>query len=95
MSDSFADAPKTITELRADRSGFAKDMTVRDAVICVLRDLDAGKLGNVEFVAICFARRTENGTLINEYCGGKHDGLQMIGLLEQCKHRLLGDIAPQ
>lgn len=91
--DDFSNAPKSITELRADRSGRAKDMTVRDTVICFLRDLDSGALGNVDFVAICFARRVpEEGTLVNEYCGGQHAALEMIGLIERCKLRIVGDL---
>jgi hypothetical protein len=91
--DSFANAPVSITELRADRTGHAKDMTARDAVVAWLRDIDAGKLAAPDFVIICFARRTEGGTMVNEYAGGPHTSLEGLGLLERCKMRLHGDVA--
>lgn len=94
MSDSFADAPVTITELRATRTGNAKDQTARDAVVSFLRDIDSGAIVAPEFVIICFARRNpEGGVLVNEHAGGPHSPLEAFGLLEQCKHRLLSGMA--
>lgn len=42
--ESFADHPKSVTELRSDKSGRACDWTVRDMLIDTLRDIDSGKL---------------------------------------------------
>ena len=38
----FANYPVSITELRSERTGRAKDWTVRDMLIDALRDIDAG-----------------------------------------------------
>ncbi len=94
MTDqSFADAPPSITELRANRSGHAKDMTARDTVVAFLRDVDSGAMAMPDFICLCFARRTETGTLVNEYAGGSHTPLEMLGLLERCKIRLIADLS--
>ncbi len=92
-TESFADAPKTITELRANRSGHAKDMTARDTVVAFLRDVDSGEMLPPDFICICFARRTDTGILVNEYAGGPHSPLEMLGLLERCKIRIIADLS--
>lgn len=38
----FSDYPKSITELKSDKTQRGGDWTVRDALISALRDLDAG-----------------------------------------------------
>lgn len=96
MSDggltSYADAPQSISELRATRTNCAKDMTARDAVVQFLRDIDSGEMDAPDFVCICMARHTDNGTMVNEYAGGQHTPLEMLGLLERCKLRIIEDL---
>ncbi len=88
--DDFANAPKSITELRSDRSNLAKDLTARDVIVMLLRDIDSGKIYAPDYVCLCFAKRgTDGGVLVNEYVGGEHNPLEVIGLLERSKQRLL------
>lgn len=44
MTDDFRDAPITISEARAKRSGNAQDWTPRDALVHVLRQIDSGEI---------------------------------------------------
>ncbi len=90
-TESFADTPQSITELKSERSGFAKDMTARDVIVMFLRDLDSGRIDRVDFLCICYAKRKDDMVLVNEYAGGPHNPLEMFGLLERCKLNLISD----
>lgn len=44
MNDDFSDHPKTIGEIRSDKSQRARDWSVKDALISALREIDKGEL---------------------------------------------------
>jgi hypothetical protein len=89
--DSFADAPKSIGELRAARSGDAKDISTREVLIQLLRDIDSGKMPEPDFMVITMARRTDNGILATEWVGGIQNSLEVYGLLMRSAVRLMDD----
>jgi hypothetical protein len=43
--DDYSGYPRTINELKSDRTHAAKDWTPRDLLISALRDIDSGQLG--------------------------------------------------
>ena len=91
---SFADHPKSIGELRAERSGHAKDITVREMLIELLRDIDSGACPMPDFAVICMARRSpgqDTVMLTSERVGGKQNPLEVYGLLWRCQMRLCDD----
>lgn len=53
MVDSFANHPKSVTEIRSDKSNAAKDWTPRDALVALLRDIDGGL--KVEALVVAYA----------------------------------------
>ncbi len=57
--ESFADHPKSIGELRSDRTDRCTDWTPRDALIDVLRQLDAGAI-KPDALIVCW-RETVDG----------------------------------
>jgi len=52
--DDFKDAPFTIGELRADRSGSGTDWKPRDVLVRLLRDIDAGRLNPEALVVVLY-----------------------------------------
>lgn len=53
----FAGYPKSITEMRADKTDLAKDITPRDVLIEMLRDIDEGHL-NPSAIVVAFMEGT-------------------------------------
>ena len=60
MSQSYTEHPKSITELRAEKSGRAMDWTVRDMLIEALRDIDSGKMNPYMAVLVINEGTREN-----------------------------------
>lgn len=61
MSDpeNYADVPQTITELRSDKSGEAKDWTPRDVLVHMLREIDSGEV-DPEAIVVAFSTSPTN-----------------------------------
>lgn len=86
MDDSFAEYPRTIGELRSDKTDKSHDWTVRDMLISVLRDIDSGKgeyvkaeravliLGNVD---------PDGSTNIQAVRAGTRNAWEGMGLLHE------------
>lgn len=93
--NNFTDAPISISELRSDKSGNAKDWTPRDALIALLRDIDSGKQ-DVDHAIICYRVRLKDGeydpaTETNtdtrfSQAGGSNWAWDALGLLERVKY---------
>ena len=82
MTDSFADAPKTIGEIRSDREHSGRAWEPRDALISALRDIDSGELKAVDMV-ITYTMLDENGVLVcGQYLSYKNK-LALIGATEK------------
>lgn len=93
---SFADAPETISELRANRDRKGRHLTSRDPAIMFLRDLDAGKLPHAEHVVVAWRNRfpepRPDGTEITvEYIAQSGDIHTSVGLLEDVKMHMVKD----
>ena len=52
MTDDFSRHPRTIGEIRSDKSENAKDWSVRDALIATLRAIDSGEIKAHKIVMI-------------------------------------------
>jgi hypothetical protein len=77
----FASHPRSISEVRAERSGRVQDVMPRDALIRVLRDLDVGAL-QADHVIIAVGTTPTPGvsrTLV--YQGGAFDFHGQLGLI--------------
>lgn len=90
--DSFADAPLSISELRSEKSGLAKDLTVRDMLIRALRDIDSGDL-KADFAVLCICERARPGdtpaTIYSERrLAGPHNHFELVGLVDEIKSGL-------
>lgn len=86
MAD-FADYPVSISERRAEASGKAKDWSPRDALIAVLRDLDAGK--KIDAVVVSY-REVVGDERNTHFTMSSPDCLTGLGLLSRVAHMING-----
>lgn len=82
---SFADAPLTIGELRAERTEDSADWTPREMLISLLRDIDSGRR-NVTDAVVTFSMN--NGKDFS-FFNATHDKAVAVFLLERAKHRMM------
>lgn len=79
---SFAAHPPTIGELRSDRTGEASDWSARDALICVLRELDAGRI-KPDTLLIGWSERLPSGKRETTWRAVSPDPLLTAGLAQR------------
>ena len=60
MSDDFSNHPPTVSELKSNKTGSAKDWTPRDALIAALRDLDSGEIDPETLIVAYHDRKTNS-----------------------------------
>lgn len=80
MTDTFANHPQSISEVRAHKANDAALATPRDALISVLRDLDAGKIA-ADAMVICWRGPVKDGAVDTGWEGASPDVITTIGLL--------------
>jgi hypothetical protein len=82
VTDSFADFPKSITEIKADKTEDGSIWTPRDALIAMLRKIDAGEIAPQTLV-VCWADET------NCYFENASPSLfHGLGVLARCAYRM-------
>lgn len=91
MSESFANAPRTLAEERADRSHDPADWAPRDLLVQLLRRIDAGEL---EVSRLIVVYQEQDGPHRYKCCSRRAGVLTVteeVGMLETAKHDLLQD----
>ena len=83
--ENFAKAPETIGEARADRSGQAKDWTVREMLISTLRKIDSGEIEPLKAVLVFSLPpiAPTSGHGIAYKCASIDQDYEALGLLSQ------------
>lgn len=91
--EDFAEAPMTVGELRAGRSQKANDWSARDALVEMLREIDAGRL-EVEHLVLVYWEKTgepePNDRKLRFSAAGSERMTGMIGMLERAKMLMMG-----
>jgi muramidase (phage lysozyme) len=87
---SYADHPRSITEVQADKSNDASKATPRDALITILRDIDAGKIKPAALV-ICWCGSPEDGAIKMGFEAASPDLITTLGLLTRTVSRIIDD----
>ena len=82
----YADHPKSVAEIKSDRSQDCADWTPRDALIDLLRDIDSGKR-TPEHLVLCWSERSAE-TFSTHYSASAKSGLHALGLLSRIMHRM-------
>ena len=83
--DDFSNHPKSLTEIRGEKSGNGSQWTPRDALISVLRDIDSGALDVSGVIVAYFDEKTDTAF----YSQSTKDRYTALGLLECAKFRLM------
>ena len=86
--DNFADHPQSIAELRSDKTQCAADWTPRDALIYLLREIDAGRLEINSMVCVYETK----GAL--DHVKSTPNILEAVGLLELAKDQVIHRVRP-
>jgi hypothetical protein len=79
MMDNFAAHPRSIGELRSDRSERSHDWTPRDALISLLREIDEGR--SIDALVIAFRYRDDDGKMKARFRAASPDGHTTLGML--------------
>lgn len=87
MTD-FADYPKSISEIKSDKTQDGGDWTPRDALISMLRDIDSGEL-SPDFAILIFGKLDENDATHTYFANATPNRYILMGLLEDFKRRLI------
>lgn len=86
---SFAGAPKTIGELRSDKTGNPRSWSPRDVLINMLRDIDEGQATPTVLI-VAWGHIDEAGLTSSHYTVAGGDGYTVLGLLERVKNIIMG-----
>jgi hypothetical protein len=89
MAESYANRPKTIGELRSDKSGRCDDWSARDLLINALRDIDAGESNPKAMVLAWYEEDpdAESG-ICTFYSASAPTLIDALGVLHRAAHRL-------
>lgn len=80
--DSFADHPKSIAEIRAERATNGRLWAPRDALLAALREIDAGRL-KADCLVICIGNINPDGSTTNQHFTAARDAWAAIGLVSE------------
>lgn len=83
----FKDYPKSVGDVRSDKTGSAADWSPRDALIQVLRDIDRGEI-SPDVMVICYTS-TSDGAQESAVVSSPNV-YNTVGLLACCLHRRCG-----
>lgn len=87
LPESFAEEPRSITDIKANKSGNAADWTPRDALIDVLRMIDKGEIAP-QTLFIGWSEVNEKGDKIStDYRNSAPTGVHTMGLLLRLSYR--------
>lgn len=85
--ESFANYPKSISEIRGDKSDNGKDWKPRDALIAALRDLDSGET-QIDYVAIITGSIGDGGGSLTKLYQATPNEFVLRGLIEFMKQHI-------
>ncbi len=88
MSDQdFSNYPKSITEIKSDKSNKAYDATPRDNLIDMLRSIDSKEINPDALVIIWREPIKGVNDYANGHCVASPDGHATIGMVTEFLHR--------
>ncbi len=87
LPESFADEPRSITDIKADKSGNAADWTPRDALIDVLRMIDRGDIAPQTLFVGWSEVNSQGDKITTDYRNSAPTGVHTMGLLLRLCYR--------
>lgn len=80
VTDDFSNAPESLAEHRADKAGRADLWAPRDAIISVLREIDAGQTDPVCAIVVWIERSPDGGQR-TRYAVSSPNAYAAVGML--------------
>lgn len=87
MSESFADAPVSLAEVRSDRSQKCSDWTPRDCLIDLLRQIDKGTV-RPDVLVISWAQTVGPDAVNSHYSVAAPNVLAALGVVARSAYRM-------
>lgn len=84
----FANHPKSVGELKAERDEDSRTWAPRDALISLLREIDSGLTTPTDLVICYIERDPEDGGTKSRYLNATSDLPTALGLLNRIQFRL-------
>lgn len=88
MTDDFSKHPRSITEIKSNKTNNGADWTVRDALISALRDLDARTL-DADCCVLIFGKKHDDGFVETKFYQKSANRYELRGLVVDFEHRLV------
>jgi len=85
--DDFSEHPPTLGEIRSEKSERACDWTPREALISLLREIDAGRV-IMDALVISYREPTTDGIGRTRFVCSSQDPLISLGLLTRAAYRI-------
>lgn len=86
MNENYADHPKSITEIKADKSSDANDWAPRDVLISLLRRIDAGEIAPTALVVGWYQPHENDATY--GYAKAAPSRLVALGIAAELQHSI-------
>jgi hypothetical protein len=83
--ESFANYPRSLDDIKSDRSGSARDWKPRDALISMLRRIDSGDLTNLKTAVVIIQCNTDDGLGRTAYLSASPSYSETLGAMEIAK----------
>lgn len=88
--DDFSHYPKSVNEVRGERSGKGADWSPRDLLVHMLRQIDSGEMVITDCVVV-YRRSDADDDQVVGYRNASRDGLTAVGLLSAGQFMLQGE----
>lgn len=88
MGEDFSNHPKSINDIRSDKSGKSEDWTPRDALVALLRDIDSGKQDVDQIVIVYAVKKDADAHFTKSFCAGPFTTYACMGLLHDAAIRM-------
>jgi len=87
MTDNFADTPRTITEIKAERAHDGTLWTARDVVVAWLRDYDKGKIKDCNTVLLIYDHKEEDDKAsVTSFYQRSRSTIELLGTVSKVQH---------
>lgn len=87
-NENFANAPQSVTELRSNRTEDGSKWLPRDALIALLRAIDAGQYPGLDALVIAYRVKLDTGATQSFFFQACPDYHTALGVLEGAKFRM-------
>ena len=84
MKDDYSNYPKSIAEIKSEKTESGSDWNPRDALIAALRDIDTGKIDPNNLI-VCWAEEKGNKHVDSSFYSATKGVMESIALLEMTK----------